>query len=107
MEAKKEVSKFVNKMGSQIVTDRGEEGSYTKAIEQRTERIPSGVFLAAGLGAIAGSLALKAIGRDKSANFVGQWVPTVLILGLYNKVVKLHGSERSDEPRRPESEQYN
>jgi len=25
--------------------------------------------------------------------FVGQWVPTILILGLYNKLVKQHGSD--------------
>jgi hypothetical protein len=27
------------------------------------------------------------------ANFVGQWVPTLLLIGLYNKLVKLEGSE--------------
>jgi hypothetical protein len=27
------------------------------------------------------------------SNFVGQWVPTFLIFGLYNKLVKLHGSD--------------
>jgi hypothetical protein len=32
-------------------------------------------------------------GRKASANFVGHWVPTILMLGLYNKVVKLHGSD--------------
>jgi len=24
---------------------------------------------------------------------VGQWAPTLLILGIYNKMVKLHGSD--------------
>jgi hypothetical protein len=42
---------------------------------------------------MAGSLALKIAGSHKTANFVGQWAPTFLILGLYNKMVKLHGSE--------------
>ncbi len=32
-------------------------------------------------------------GRDKDAEFIGQWVPTILILGLYNKLVKLQGSD--------------
>jgi hypothetical protein len=25
--------------------------------------------------------------------FVGHWVPTLLLLGVYNKLVKLHGSD--------------
>jgi hypothetical protein len=33
------------------------------------------------------------MGDQKRANFVGQWAPTFLILGLYNKMVKLHGSD--------------
>jgi hypothetical protein len=33
------------------------------------------------------------MGEDKTANFVGQWAPTFLILGLYNKLVKLEGSD--------------
>jgi len=33
------------------------------------------------------------MGRDRDAQFVGQWAPTFLILGLYNKVVKLLGSD--------------
>jgi hypothetical protein len=32
-------------------------------------------------------------GQRNVANFVGQWVPTILIIGLYNKLVKLEGSE--------------
>jgi hypothetical protein len=28
--------------------------------------------------------------------FVGQWAPTLLILGLYNKLVKQHGSDFTD-----------
>jgi hypothetical protein len=32
-------------------------------------------------------------GKDHEALFVGQWAPTFLILGLYNKLLKLHGSE--------------
>ena len=33
------------------------------------------------------------MGRDKDALFVGQWAPTFLILGLYNKLVKVAGSD--------------
>jgi hypothetical protein len=31
--------------------------------------------------------------KGEAANFVGQWAPTLLILGMYNKMVKLHGSD--------------
>jgi hypothetical protein len=72
------------------------EGKTTQMIERTTASIPSAAFFLLAGGAIAGSLALKIARRDSTANFVGQWVPTILMLGLYNKIVKLLGSERSD-----------
>ena len=69
------------------------EGSIARTIENQTAKLPSDLFLWAAVGSMAGSLALKIAGSDKTANFVGQWAPTFLILGLYNKMVKLHGSE--------------
>jgi hypothetical protein len=36
---------------------------------------------------------MKAMGRDHDALFFGQWAPTFLILGLYNKIVKVLGSD--------------
>ncbi len=39
------------------------------------------------------SLALLLSGRRQVANFVGQWVPTILVMGLYNKLVKQHGHD--------------
>ena len=42
---------------------------------------------------MAASLALAVAGRGKRSVFVGQWVPTILVLGLYNKMVKLNGSD--------------
>jgi hypothetical protein len=47
----------------------------------------------AALGAIGASLVMMALGQEKKANFIGHWAPTILILGLYNKMVKLHGSD--------------
>ena len=69
------------------------EGTVARTIEQQTAKLPSDTFLWAALGSIGASLALMAAGQEKKANFVGQWAPTFLILGLYNKMVKLHGSE--------------
>ena len=69
------------------------EGKVARTIEQQTAKVPSDWFLWAALGSIGASLVLKIAGEDKTANFVGQWAPTFLILGLYNKTVKQRGSD--------------
>jgi hypothetical protein len=69
------------------------EGPIARAIEQQTAKIPSDVFLWAAGASIATSLILKLLDRHHEALFVGQWAPTILILGLYNKLVKQHGSD--------------
>ncbi|HUF92623.1 MAG TPA: hypothetical protein VMR23_09625 [Candidatus Limnocylindria bacterium] len=69
------------------------EGSVTKMIESQTAKIPSGTYLTAAVIAMVGSAALMLFGQRNVANFVGQWAPTILIMGLYNKLVKLEGSE--------------
>ena len=69
------------------------EGRVARAIEQQTAKLPSDTFMWAALGSMGLSLALQCAGKREMSNFVGQWVPTFLIFGLYNKMVKLHGSE--------------
>ena len=71
----------------------GKEGPIAKAIEKKTSKIPSDFFLWAALGAIGVSLTLQIMGQKKTSNFVGEWAPTILILGVYNKIVKVLGSE--------------
>ncbi len=86
------------------------EGKVARAIEQRTSKLPSDLFLWAAGVSIVGSLVFQAIGmfggarsqarqllrphRAPTAEFVGMWAPTFLILGLYNKLVKVAGSDR-------------
>lgn len=70
------------------------EGMMARGIEQQTAKLPSDLYLWAAVGSMAGSLGLKLSGRDTDALFVGQWAPTFLILGLYNKLVKVAGSDR-------------
>ena len=72
--------------------DKGE-GNVTKMIESQTAKIPSGTYLTGAIAAMVGSSVLMLFGQRNVANFVGQWVPTILIIGLYNKLVKLEGSE--------------
>ena len=69
------------------------EGLVARSIEQQTAKLPSDWFLWAAFGSIAGSLAFNMSKKPHAALFVGQWAPTFLLLGIYNKLVKLHGSE--------------
>jgi hypothetical protein len=50
-----------------------------------------------GSASIATSLIPKMLERHHEALFVGQWAPTILILGWYNKLVKQPGSDRIHE----------
>jgi hypothetical protein len=78
-----------------MIADRTEhrEGMVARAIEEQTAKLPSDTFLWLSVGSMAASLALKLGGRDHASLFVGQWAPTFLILGLYNKLVKVAGSD--------------
>ena len=70
------------------------EGTVARTIEEQTAKLPSDLFLWAAGASILGSLVLQCSGRKEESNFVGQWAPTFLILGLYNKLVKVAGSDR-------------
>ena len=70
------------------------EGPVAKAIEKQTAKIPSDIFLWAAFGAIGLSLVFKLAGKKHDALFVGQWPAPFLLLGLYNKLVKLEGSDK-------------
>jgi len=72
------------------------EDEFTKSVEEYTAAIPSSAFLGVALGAMALSLIFQSAGQGKWGNFIAQWVPTWLIIGLYNKVVKLEGHDRTD-----------
>ena len=72
------------------------EGPVAKAIESQTAKLPSDLFLWSALGSMGISLALKIMGKKHEALFVGQWAAPFLILGLYNKLVKVEGHDRED-----------
>lgn len=77
---------------------RGEhrEGPVARTIEHETAKLPSDLFLWAAVGSIGVSLTLQLLGRQHVSQFIGQWAPTLLILGLYNKLVKVAGSDAVD-----------
>jgi hypothetical protein len=78
---------------SQVSSEAHREGPVARGIEQQTAKVPSDVFLWAALGSICGSLAFQVFGKKETANFIGHWAPTFLVLGLYNKLVKVAGSD--------------
>lgn len=75
--------------------NRGEvqEDQFTAAIEKNTSRVPTSAFLALALGAMAVSATLQALNKKHESMFVGQWAAPFLLLGIYNKLVKQHGSD--------------
>ena len=74
----------------------------SRAVEKQSRKIEPSSFLWAAAGATLLSAAAQAFKRRETffrprrghfALFIGQWVPTLLLLGLYRK---LQGSERSE-----------
>ena len=85
-------------MSKPIIEDEAQinsEGSLAKSIEQQTAKIPSDVFLWAAGGAIATSAVFQLLKRPKASLFLGQWVAPFLLPGVYNKIVKVAGSDRN------------
>ena len=64
------------------------EAALTRLIEQQTAKLPSHVFLFAAMGAMGASLAFELAGNERMSRFLGMWAPTLMIAGVYNKLVK-------------------
>ncbi len=83
------------------------EGRIARTIEKHTAKLPSDTFLWAAVGAMAASAAVQLLrpkvtsrwrgttNRGPLSLFIGQWVPTLLLFGIYNKIVKVAGSDRT------------
>lgn len=74
---------------------RGEiqEDQLTAMLESYSAKWPTSLFMGAAFASMAGSLVLKYQGKHQHALFIGQWAAPFLILGLYNKTIKQHGSD--------------
>ena len=77
-----------------VSAGQAHEDQFTAAIEQYTSKIPSSAYLGMALASILGSVSFQIAGKKHEALFVGQWVAPFLLLGIYNKMIKQHGSER-------------
>jgi hypothetical protein len=69
------------------------EDNVTGMIESQTSQIPSYAYLGAALGSMAVSAILRMAGKKDASLFVGQWAAPFLLMGVYNKMVKQHGSD--------------
>lgn len=78
-----------------IKTDKSE-GLVAKTIENQTAKISSDSYLWASLACMGLSLGLKLMGRNHTALFIGQWAAPFLLMGIYNKIVKVEGHDRYD-----------
>ncbi|RPJ75671.1 MAG: hypothetical protein EHM20_08555 [Alphaproteobacteria bacterium] len=69
----------------------------TNVLKRERAALPSSLFLAIAAGAVALSLGLAVSKKEKNwASFVGQWVPTILLLGIYDKIVTSGASKHED-----------
>jgi len=75
--------------------ERHSEGVIARTIEEQTAKLPSDVFLWAALGAVGVSLYLELTGNIEKSRFIGSWVSPFLLFGVYNKLVKVAGSNRA------------
>jgi hypothetical protein len=73
-----------------------QEGPIARTIEQQTAKLPSDTFLWAAVGSIGASALLRLMGKKHASLFVGEWVAPMLLFGVYNKIVKVQGSDRYD-----------
>ncbi|MEO7028035.1 MAG: hypothetical protein ABI147_01365 [Acidobacteriaceae bacterium] len=70
-----------------------QEDQITACIEKYTSQVPSSAYLGLAVASMAASLTFKIAGKEHAALFVGQWAAPFLLLGIYNKLVKQHGSD--------------
>lgn len=72
------------------------EGKVAEMLEEQTAKIPSDVYLWAAIGSMALSAGLFMAGKKHAGIFFGQWTSSLLIIGLYNKLVKVEGHDKED-----------
>jgi hypothetical protein len=82
--------------GKQMQSGTHSEGPIARTLEQQTAKLPSDTFLWAAVGSMGASALLRMMGKKHASLFVGDWVAPMLLFGVYNKIVKLHGSDRHD-----------
>jgi hypothetical protein len=75
-----------------VFRDEHGESWVTRVVEQQSAKVPSDWFLFLSIGAMAASLALELTGKRRESRFVGMWPGPLLVMGVYNKLVKTFGA---------------
>ncbi len=75
-----------------VVRPEHAEGDIARLIEQQAAKVPSHWFLFSAFASMALSLGFELTGRRRASRFIGQWPAPLLLMGLYNKVVKTIGT---------------
>lgn len=75
-----------------VLRTEHEESTLTRMVEHQAAKIPSDVFLVASLCTMAVSLAAELTNHQRFSRFVGMWPAPILLMGVYNKLVKLLGA---------------
>ena len=70
------------------------EDKVARTIEEQTAKLPSDSFLWAAVAAMGVALALQVSGKKSESLFIGQWAAPFLLFGVYNKLVKVAGTDR-------------
>ena len=82
-----------SQFGNQKLKSIQKDGSRRRSRSRRLSS-PSDTFLWLAIGSMVISLTMQLSGKRHASVFVGQWAPTFLLLGVYNKLVKQLGSDR-------------
>ena len=59
-----------------------------RVVEDQVRRVPPSVLVGLALGSMAVSAAFAVAGKLKVANFIGQWVPSLLILATFDRLMQ-------------------
>lgn len=66
------------------------EGTVSGIVERQTARVPSLTFLNLAIVSMVASLGVVIFARRKEwGNFIGMWAPSFLLLGIYNKLLRI------------------
>lgn len=73
------------------------EGDLTRTIEEQTAKIPSINWLGLAVGSMVVSFVAAIFFKRRGlGTFIGLWAPSLMLIGVYNKIVKLEANlERS------------
>jgi hypothetical protein len=74
-----------------------QEGNLTRSIEEQTAKVPSVNWLGLAVASMVLSAVTELFFKKRAlGNFFGLWVPSLMLIGVYNKIVKLEANmERS------------